>query len=97
MMASIQQAGAGGGGQPTAGGPTARTTQSEQSLSRSSGEADDDGRFEIAEEVNLDQQGDKARQVGQMPRDADAAVGASEAMAESMRQDKPRRPHDGRA
>jgi hypothetical protein len=29
--------------------------------------SDDDGRFDVAEEVNLDQQSDKLRQVGQLP------------------------------
>jgi len=28
---------------------------------------DDDGRFDVAEEVNLDQQSDKLRKVGQLP------------------------------
>ena len=30
---------------------------------------DDDGRFEVAEEVNLDQQSDQLRKVGQLPDD----------------------------
>jgi len=40
----------------------------------------DDGRFEIAEEVSLDQQSDSSRRVGQIAED-DAS---SEALAESI-------------
>jgi hypothetical protein len=39
-----------------------------------------DGRFDVAEEVNLDQQSDTARQVGEAP-----AGGAADALAESLR------------
>lgn len=34
---------------------------------------DDDGRFDVAEEVNLDQQSDALRRVGQLPDDDQAA------------------------
>jgi uncharacterized membrane protein len=47
------------------------TMQSDYSLSRSSGAADD-GRFSVAEEVNWDQQSDAVRHVGQMPQDTHA-------------------------
>jgi hypothetical protein len=39
-----------------------------------------DGRFDVAEEVSLDQQSDTARQVGAAP-----AGGAADALAESLR------------
>jgi hypothetical protein len=39
-----------------------------------------DGRFDVAEEVNLDQQSDTARRVGAAP-----AGGAADALAESLR------------
>jgi hypothetical protein len=49
--------------------------------------ADDagDGRYDVAEEVNLDQQGDMARRVGQAPKGI-----ASDALADTLKdQDKP--------
>jgi hypothetical protein len=42
-----------------------------------------DGRFEVAEEVSLDQQSDTARRVGEA-----AAGGAADAVAESLRNNK---------
>ena len=42
----------------------------------------DDGQFNVAEEVNLDQQGDMARQVGKAPKGI-----ASDALAESLKDD----------
>jgi hypothetical protein len=56
-------------GQSAARASVGRTTQSENSLARASGNAPEDGRFSVAEEVNLDQQSDQARHVGQMPED----------------------------
>jgi uncharacterized membrane protein YebE (DUF533 family) len=41
-----------------------------------------DGRFEVAEEVNMDQQSDAARRVGKPPKGI-----ASEALADSLRPD----------
>jgi hypothetical protein len=41
-----------------------------------------DGRFEVAEEVSLDQQSDATRRVGQAPKGI-----ASDAMAESLKPD----------
>jgi hypothetical protein len=41
-----------------------------------------DGRFEVAEEVSLDQQSDATRRVGQAPKDI-----ASDALAESLKPD----------
>ncbi|HEY8102241.1 MAG TPA: hypothetical protein VIF82_15975 [Burkholderiaceae bacterium] len=43
--------------------------QSDNALSQSSADQTGDGRFSVAEEVNLDQQSDKARQVGQLSLD----------------------------
>jgi len=43
-------------------------------------DGDDDGRFEVAEEVSLDQQSDSSRRVGQIAED-DAS---SQALAESI-------------
>jgi hypothetical protein len=42
-----------------------------------------DGRYDVAEEVNLDQQGDMARRVGKAPKGI-----ASSALADSLRDDK---------
>jgi len=42
----------------------------------------DDGQFNVAEEVNLDQQGDMARQVGKAPKGI-----ASDALADSLKDD----------
>jgi hypothetical protein len=43
----------------------------------------DDGRYEIAEEVNADQQSDAARHLGQMPEGS-----AEDALAETLKDDK---------
>ena len=42
----------------------------------------DDGQFDVAEEVNLDQQGDMARQVGKAPKGI-----ASDALVDSLKDD----------
>jgi hypothetical protein len=42
-----------------------------------------DGQFDVAEEVNLDQQGDMARRVGKAPKGD-----AGEALAETLKDDK---------
>jgi hypothetical protein len=68
-----------------ASGQANPTTQSDVSLSQSD---EDDGRFSVAEEQNFDQQSDQARRVGQMPEGA-AGVDPSEAMARSVKPDKP--------
>ena len=73
--------------------PVASSTQSDSALSKSSAVRSQDARFSIAEEVNLDQQSDAVRDVGQMPQDTSAEhiaqMSASEAMAKSMQQDQP--------
>lgn len=48
-----------------AGGGSAQPTRSENLLPP--GSDDSDGRFDVAEEVNLDQQSDAARHIGQAP------------------------------
>jgi hypothetical protein len=45
-----------------------------------------DGRFEVAEEVNMDQQSDAARRVGKPPKGI-----ASEALADSLKPDAPKK------
>jgi hypothetical protein len=47
------------------------------------GDNAEDGRYDIAEEVNLDQQGDMARRVGKAPKGI-----ASDALADSLRGEK---------
>lgn len=73
--------------------PSDETMQSDYSLSRSADDdSADDGRFSIAAEVNLDQQSDQVRRVGQMPSDSSAehngATSASEAMGKAMQKDQ---------
>jgi hypothetical protein len=69
---------------PQPGQQAGETTQSDASLSGSSDNQSDDGRFSIAEEQNFDQQSDQARRVGQMPRDAGpAGAKPSDAMAKA--------------
>ncbi len=63
-----------------------RTTQSEASLSTSSGKDDGQGRFSISEEQNFDVQSDQARRVGRMPAETpctDPAEGMAQAMQQS--------------
>jgi hypothetical protein len=75
------------------------STQSTISLSQPSDDQTDDGRFSVAEEVNLDQQSDKARHVGQMSLDwgevegdqisaADAASKPKQKNKENTRKEK---------
>lgn len=45
-------------------------------------DADDDGRFDIAEEVNLDQQSDALHHIGNLPDDSPA-----DALAGTLRKD----------
>jgi hypothetical protein len=54
-------------------------TRSDNLFATDADDSGDDGRFEIAEEVSLDQQTDSSRKVGQV---SDAA--AAEALAESI-------------
>jgi hypothetical protein len=49
-----------------------------------------DGRYDVAEEVNLDQQGDMARRVGKAPKGI-----ASDALADSLKDDRQDQPGPG--
>lgn len=54
-------------------------TRSDNLFPADADDSGDDGRFEIAEEVSLDQQSDSSRKVGQVNDDA-----AAEALADSI-------------
>jgi hypothetical protein len=54
--------------------PQDTAPRSENLLPRDDASTDDDGRFEVAEEVNLDQQSDTLHHVGNLPEDSDAAA-----------------------
>jgi hypothetical protein len=56
--------------------------RSENLLPAGAADQSEDGRFEVAEEVNLDQQSDATRRVGQTPEGI-----ASDAVAESLKPD----------
>jgi hypothetical protein len=56
--------------------------RSESLLPAGAADQSADGRFEVAEEVNLDQQSDATRRVGQTPEGI-----ASDAVAESLKPD----------
>lgn len=47
------------------------------------GDGSDDGRYEVAEEVNLDQQSDQLRRVGRAPKGI-----ASDALPEALKDDR---------
>lgn len=67
-----------------------QSMQSAPSLSQSSDDGSEDGRFSIAEEQNFDQQSDQARHVGQMQTDESvglSGVKPSEAVAQSAGKD----------
>lgn len=54
-------------------------------------EADDDGRFEVAEEVSLDQQSDTLHHVGEIH-----AGDSADALAETLKDDKEDGKQDGK-
>lgn len=90
--AQVTQQGSGESPSQSAGesmGKTVGRTQSEASLSQSSEEDADDGRYSVAAEQNFDQQSDQARRVGQMPLDFSAPVPGetdpSDAMAKAAK------------
>jgi hypothetical protein len=60
-------------------------SRSEDLLPAGAADNTDDGRFNVAEEVNLDQQSDSTRRVGQAPKGA-----ASDALADSLKPDTPK-------
>jgi hypothetical protein len=60
-------------------------SRSEDLLPAGAADNTDDGRFNVAEEVNLDQQSDSTRRVGQAPKGI-----ASDALADSLKPDSPK-------
>jgi uncharacterized membrane protein len=66
----------------------AAATQSDNGLSRDAGgESSDDGRFNVAEEVNLDQQSDAVRHMGNLPHQSSEGygdMGTSEALKTAL-------------
>ncbi|WP_019140186.1 SRPBCC family protein [Noviherbaspirillum massiliense] len=68
-----------------------KSTQSDNSLSRASSRGGaGDGRYSVAEEVNLDQQSDAMRHVGQMPQDTggelQGEIPTSDSVGKAMQQ-----------
>lgn len=57
-------------------------SRSEDLLPAGAADNTDDGRFEVAEEVNMDQQSDATRRVGKAPRGI-----ASDALADSLKKE----------
>ncbi len=66
--------------------------QSDASLSKSADDGIDDGRFYVAEEVNLDQQSDTARQVGKMPQDAGGGRNGGTPIADAVKKSMQQNP-----
>jgi hypothetical protein len=62
--------------------PNGEVSRSEDLLPAGQADNTADGRFEVAEEVNLDQQSDSTRRVGQAPKGI-----ASSALADSLKSD----------
>jgi hypothetical protein len=62
--------------------PNGEVSRSEDLLPAGQADNTADGRFEVAEEVNLDQQSDSTRRVGQAPKGI-----ASDALADSLKSD----------
>jgi hypothetical protein len=60
-------------------------SRSEDLLPAGAADNTGDGRFEVAEEVSLDQQSDATRRVGQAPKGI-----ASDALADSLKPDAPK-------
>jgi hypothetical protein len=60
--------------------PNGEVSRSEDLLPAGQADNTADGRFEVAEEVNLDQQSDSTRRVGQAPKGI-----ASDALADSLK------------
>lgn len=87
-MARAQQTNEKQPGMPPSGLQADENMQSSASLSQSSDDEAEDGRFSVAEEQNFDQQSEQARRVGAAP--ADKVSGGlnedqpSDAMAKSM-------------
>jgi len=64
-----------GGGRSAASGATGSDNLSENALSKDTGGPDADGRFNVAEEVNLDQQSDAVRHAGNLPHQSTEGYG----------------------
>lgn len=73
--------------EPTEPGERDKPTQSDYSLSQASDSESEDGRFSVAEEVNLDEQTNEARRVGLPPKQA-GTKDVSEAIGESLQRDE---------
>lgn len=85
-VASSDEAMAGQSAQSTEPGERDKPTQSDYSLSQAIDSEGDDGRFSVAEEVNLDEQTNEARRVGLPPQQA-GNKDVSEALGESLKRD----------
>jgi len=62
--------------------PQGGSEQRSENLLPTDENGQDDGQFNVAEEVNLDQQGDMARRVGKAPKGI-----AGDALADSLKDD----------
>jgi len=74
-------------GRDAAYGNPVAPTQSENSLARDAGSDSDDGRFDVAEEVNFDQQSDAVRHTGNLAQQSSEGygdMGAAEAMKNAL-------------
>lgn len=96
MASNQQSADKGNSGQamPQAYPQLDESTQSEHSLSQSSEDNPQDGRYSVAEEQNFDEQSDEARRVGRMPQNVGAEglttqASPSEAVAKTVREKSP--------
>jgi hypothetical protein len=66
---------AAGGDDAAAQGGGAASTQSDNALSDNADQGGEDGRFNVAEEVNTDQQSDAVRHAGNLPRQSSEGYG----------------------
>jgi hypothetical protein len=73
-----------------AAGGAAASTQSDNALSDNADQGGQDGRFNVAEEVNTDQQSDAVRHTGNLPRQSAEGygdVGTSDALQQALQPD----------
>lgn len=80
-----------GGEQGAAPATTGPAKLSENALSQHGQPDNDDGRFQVAEEVNLDQQSDAVRHAGNLPHQSTEGygdMGTTEAMANALKGDQ---------
>jgi hypothetical protein len=73
-----------------AAGGAAASTQSDNALSDNGDQGGEDGRFNVAEEVNTDQQSDAVRHTGNLPRqraEGYGDVGTSDALQQALQPD----------